>query len=120
MQQVGVPNFLVVALDAATASFLQRRQVAHYLRELRSRLLTYGLDTTGLKSELRARLEKALLDDRQQFKSWDPALFLNNCVYIVKNGLEPPQTTQSLFWAWLGPGREINDFGEGGGPGRTL
>jgi len=42
------------------------------LRELRVRLLTYGLSTTGIKSELRSRLEEAMLMGRQQFKSWDP------------------------------------------------
>lgn len=41
------------------------------LRELRSRLLGYGLSTLGLKTELRARLEKAMLDERQKFKTWD-------------------------------------------------
>ena len=41
------------------------------LRELRSRLLSRGLSTVGIKSELRFRLEQAQLLDRQQFKSWD-------------------------------------------------
>eukprot|EP00962_Isochrysis_galbana_P039291 scaffold14068_cov119-Isochrysis_galbana.AAC.6 len=43
------------------------------LRELRAHLLSYGLSTLGLKSELRARLQQAMLDDRQQHKSWDPS-----------------------------------------------
>eukprot|EP00322_Chrysochromulina_rotalis_P011968 CAMPEP_0115847028 /NCGR_PEP_ID=MMETSP0287-20121206/10168_1 /TAXON_ID=412157 /ORGANISM="Chrysochromulina rotalis, Strain UIO044" /LENGTH=232 /DNA_ID=CAMNT_0003300843 /DNA_START=58 /DNA_END=756 /DNA_ORIENTATION=+ len=41
------------------------------LRELRVRLLSYGLSTAGLKSELRTRLQDAMLMGRQQFKSWD-------------------------------------------------
>lgn len=43
------------------------------LRELRAHLLSYGLSTLGLKAELRARLQQAMLDDRQQHKSWDPS-----------------------------------------------
>jgi hypothetical protein len=43
------------------------------LRELRAHLLSYGLSTLGLKSELRERLQQAMLDDRQQHKSWDPS-----------------------------------------------
>lgn len=43
------------------------------LRELRVRLLSYGLSTTGLKAELRERLSTAMLMGRQQFKSWDPS-----------------------------------------------
>ena len=41
------------------------------LRELRSRLLGYGLSTTGIKAELRARLEDAMLHFRAQHKTWD-------------------------------------------------
>ena len=41
------------------------------VRELRARLLSYGLSTIGLKSELRARLEGALAASRFQFKAWD-------------------------------------------------
>lgn len=42
------------------------------LRELRARLLSYGLSTSGTKGELRTRLEYAMLHGRQQYKSWDP------------------------------------------------
>jgi hypothetical protein len=42
------------------------------LRELRGRLLSYGLSTTGLKAELRSRLEGAMQTDRLKFSSWDP------------------------------------------------
>lgn len=42
------------------------------LRELRSRLLAAGLSTTGVKSELRRRLEYALEHSRAQYQSWDP------------------------------------------------
>tara|TARA_B110001452_G_scaffold152445_1_gene126841 strand:+ start:837 stop:995 length:159 start_codon:yes stop_codon:yes gene_type:complete len=42
------------------------------LRELRSRLLGYGLSTLGLKNELRKRLENAMLHNRAQHSSWDP------------------------------------------------
>lgn len=43
------------------------------LRELRQRLLSYGLSTMGIKSELRARLEYALEHNRAQYTQWDPA-----------------------------------------------
>ena len=43
------------------------------LKEIRAHLLNYGLSTLGLKSELRERLQQAMLDDRQQHKSWDPS-----------------------------------------------
>lgn len=42
------------------------------LRELRSRLLAYGLSTVGLKNELRTRLEGAMVHDRSKHSSWDP------------------------------------------------
>ncbi len=42
------------------------------LRELRSRLIGYGLSTAGIKTELRSRLEQAMLAERQQSKSWNP------------------------------------------------
>ena len=42
------------------------------IRELRARLLSYGLSTIGLKSELRARLEYALEHNRAQYQNWDP------------------------------------------------
>ena len=35
------------------------------------RLLGYGLSTTGVKAELRARLEEAMLHFRAQHKTWD-------------------------------------------------
>lgn len=41
------------------------------VHELRSRLLGYGLSTTGVKAELRARLEEAMLHFRAQHKTWD-------------------------------------------------
>jgi len=41
------------------------------VRELRARLLSYGLSTLGLKSELRARLEGAMKMARFQYKAWD-------------------------------------------------
>jgi len=41
------------------------------VRELRARLLSYGLSTIGLKSELRTRLEGAMAHARHQYKSWD-------------------------------------------------
>jgi len=41
------------------------------IRELRARLLSYGLSTIGLKSELRTRLEYALEHERSQHQSWD-------------------------------------------------
>jgi len=41
------------------------------LKELRARLVTYGLSTTGLKVELRKRLEYALEHTRAQYMSWD-------------------------------------------------
>ena len=41
------------------------------VRELRSRLLAYGLSTIGVKAELRARLEYALEHERAQHQSWD-------------------------------------------------
>eukprot|EP00964_Phaeocystis_antarctica_P121568 scaffold85229_cov63-Phaeocystis_antarctica.AAC.2 len=41
------------------------------VHELRSRLLGYGLSTTGIKAELRARLEDAMLHFRAQHKTWD-------------------------------------------------
>jgi len=47
-------------------------QVSLSLRELRSRLLGYGLSTLGLKNELRKRLENAMLHNRAQHSSWDP------------------------------------------------
>jgi len=43
------------------------------LRELRARLLSYGLSTVGVKSELRMRLEYALEHERTQYTQWDPA-----------------------------------------------
>jgi hypothetical protein len=43
------------------------------LRELRAKLLAYGLGTAGLKSELRDRLQLAMLDERQQTQNWDPS-----------------------------------------------
>lgn len=43
------------------------------LRELRLRLLQYGLSTTGLKSELVTRLEAAMRAERLQYKNWDAA-----------------------------------------------
>jgi hypothetical protein len=43
------------------------------LRELRARLLSFGLSTTGVKSELRERLQYAVLHQRLQHKSWDVA-----------------------------------------------
>jgi len=43
------------------------------LRELRARLLSYGLSTIGVKSELRQRLEYALEHERAQYTQWDPA-----------------------------------------------
>lgn len=61
---------LAVDLVPATPEFLDPDLS---LRELRVRLLSYGLSTTGLKSELRARLEGAMLTTRYQFKSWDSA-----------------------------------------------
>ena len=42
------------------------------LRELRARLLSYDMSTTGTKMELRARLGAAMMNNRQQYKSWDP------------------------------------------------
>jgi len=42
------------------------------LRELRQRLIDRGLSVSGLKSELRTRLSFELLQDRQQFQTWDP------------------------------------------------
>lgn len=48
------------------------RQESLSLRELRSRLLGYGLSTLGLKNELRKRLENAMLHNRAQHSSWDP------------------------------------------------
>lgn len=41
------------------------------VHELRSRLLAYGLSTTGLKAELRTRLEGAMRHFRAQHKTWD-------------------------------------------------
>ena len=41
------------------------------VHELRSRLLGYGLSTTGIKAELRARLEDVMLHFRAQHKTWD-------------------------------------------------
>jgi len=41
------------------------------LTELRSRLLSYGLSTIGLKAELIDRLEHAMEHDRLKFNSWD-------------------------------------------------
>jgi hypothetical protein len=43
------------------------------LRELRSRLLSHGLSTIGLKAELQQRLANAMLHERVKHKSWDPA-----------------------------------------------
>lgn len=43
------------------------------LRELRAKLLAYGLGTAGLKSELHDRLQLAMLDERQQTLNWDPS-----------------------------------------------
>lgn len=43
------------------------------LRELRAKLLGYGMSTLGLKAELRARLERVMLDERQKHQAWDPA-----------------------------------------------
>lgn len=43
------------------------------VRELRARLLSYGLSTIGVKSELRTRLEGAMAHSRHQYKSWDSA-----------------------------------------------
>ena len=43
------------------------------LKELRARLLSAGLATTGLKTELRKRLAGAMETSRMQYKSWDPA-----------------------------------------------
>ena len=43
------------------------------LRELRARLLSYGLSTAGLKSELRDRLMYAVAHERLQHQSWDAA-----------------------------------------------
>jgi len=41
------------------------------LTELRQRLLSHGLSTAGLKSELIDRLEKVMQAERLKFKSWD-------------------------------------------------
>ena len=49
-------------------SLLEEALTVH---ELRSRLLGYGLSTTGVKAELRARLEEAMLHFRAQHKTWD-------------------------------------------------
>ena len=43
------------------------------LRELRARLLGFGLSTVGLKSELVDRLEVAMQGERQKYSSWDTA-----------------------------------------------
>merc|ERR1719424_1488729 len=52
----------------AAESLLEEGLTVH---ELRSRLLGYGLSTTGIKAELRARLEDAMLHFRAQHKTWD-------------------------------------------------
>ena len=52
----------------AAESLLEEGLTVH---ELRSRLLGYGLSTTGIKAELRARLEEAMLHFRAQHKTWD-------------------------------------------------
>merc|ERR1712185_781381 len=57
VQKVGVTNFLVVALDEATAAFLKKKGAAHYLRPLRSRSgSTDNHATSGLKFRILAEL----------------------------------------------------------------
>ena len=63
----GGPDLLPA--DAVPKPFLEEELS---LRELRSRLLSYGLSTIGLKSELRARLEYVLEHQRAQYTQWDP------------------------------------------------
>ena len=57
----------------AAESLLEESLTVH---ELRARLLGYGLSTTGIKGELRARLEDAMLHFRAQHKTWDSAKML--------------------------------------------
>ena len=57
VQKVGVPNFLVVALDQQTSDFLQKRNAPHYVRALRSRSgSTDNHATSGLKFKILSEL----------------------------------------------------------------
>ena len=53
VKRAKIPNFLVVALDEATARFLKGRNTAHYLRKLRSASgSTDNHATSGLKFQI--------------------------------------------------------------------
>ena len=63
----------VAAAPAAPAEEAPLVDPTLTLRELRSRLLSHGLSTIGLKAELQQRLANAMLHERVKHKSWDPA-----------------------------------------------
>ena len=69
------PAIAAYGFDASLTNFegMGPKLLPLTLRELRSRLLSHGLSTIGLKAELQQRLANAMLHERVKHKSWDPA-----------------------------------------------
>ena len=93
VQRVGMTNFLVVALDQQTASFLKQRNAAHYLRPLKSRSgSTDNHATSGLKFRILAELlsvgVSVLLTDVDVVLTQDPfpALYRDTDVEGMTDG----------------------------------
>ena len=97
VKRAKIPNFLVVALDEATARFLKGRNTAHYLRKLRSASgSTDNHATSGLKFQILHELlsvgVSVLLSDVDIVVTSNPflALYRDTDVEGMSDGWEDP------------------------------